>query len=131
MTNGGQIQLSHCETGSAASMLSYIAAMTNTRVFANINSGWTSWGGKVNSSYGYDVANVWNYNYYHVFWGAVARPSGSTDLTRPKVNFVDYDFEYQSDGSGKRAYKLLYSFYDPGYSQTDMVYWWNNGNGRP
>ena len=130
MTNGGQIQLSHCETGSAGSMLSDIAARTNTRVFANINDGWTSWGGKLNNSYSYDNANVWNYNYKNVYCGRVARTSGE-DLTIPKVNFVDYDFEYQSDGSGNRAYKILYSFYNPGYSQADMVYWWNNGNGRP
>jgi|GEM_PF-5875390 len=130
MTNGGQLQLAHCLVGAAPSMLSDIASRVNVKVFANINSQWTSWY-KLNNSYGYDDANVWNYNRTNVWEGAVARPAGSTEYTRPKVNFVDYDFEYQSDGSGKRGYKMLFTYYNPGYSQADMVYWWNNGNGRP
>lgn len=77
------------------------------------------------------IPGLWNYNYNRVFLGRVGRQSGETDLTIPKVSFVDYDFEYQSDRSGNRAYNLLFSFYNPGYIQTDMVYWWNNGLGIP
>lgn len=129
MTDGGQLQLYHCETGSAASILSDIASRMNARVFANVNDQWNSFW-YLNSKYSAGNANVWNYNYRDPFFGRSARQSGE-DITIPKQNFIDEDFEYQSDGSGKRAYKMLFTPYNIGYSQEDMVYWWNDGNGRP
>jgi hypothetical protein len=129
MTNGGQIQLYHCLAGAASSMLDDIASRTNTHIFANINSQWFQWYWPIGSPEA-ENSNAWNNNYKDPYLGGEARPTGG-DVNKPKVNFIDLDFEYQSDKSGKRGYKMLFDASNPGYSQADMVYWWNNGNGRP
>ena len=129
MTNGGQIQLYHCLAGAASSMLDDIASRTNTHIFANIDPQWYRWSFGPNGNT--ENSNAWNNNYKDPWLGGLAREAGG-DLRMPKVNFIDLDFEYQSDKSGKRGYKMLFTPSSPaGYSQADMVYWWNNDHGIP
>ena len=89
----------------------------------------------VNSSYQRPSADIWNHNYKNVFLGGDARQIGA-DLYNftPNHNFRDYDFEYRSNPDLlSTEYKMLFNLFDPGptYTFADMVYWWNNGQGRP
>ena len=132
MTNGGQLQLWHCLVGANTDgMLDSIASRANVRIFANINSQWNDYigSGKLIASREFGDSDVWNNNYFQWFIG-MESPRGS-DLTQPKDPFIDQELEYQSDHSGNRGYTSLLTLYNPGLPQADMVYWWNNGNGRP
>jgi len=129
MTDNGQLQLAECKVGWSPYMLDDIAARTNTRVFANINATWSHFD-KLNSNYNIGDPKLWNHNVKNFFWGDIAR-YWFEDAYKPKVNFIDQDFEYQSDRSGNRSYTMLFDLYDPEYPQADMVWWWNLGAGRP